>query len=61
MPDQGKRDLLKNKCILPICELLKHSNKGVVRETLKTLSFLARENEAKFIIVGEETINQNTK
>jgi len=38
-----------------------HSNKGVRRETLKTLTFLARESEAKFIIIGQETINNETK
>mmetsp|Transcript_12212 Transcript_12212/g.26592 ORF Transcript_12212/g.26592 Transcript_12212/m.26592 type:complete len:104 (-) Transcript_12212:361-672(-) len=61
MPDIGKKDLLKNKCVLPICNLLKHSHKGVRREALKTLGFLARESEAKFIIIGEETVNSETK
>jgi len=61
MPDKGKKDLLKNKCVLPICELLSHENKAVRRETLKTLAFLARESEAKFIIIGEETENKHTK
>jgi len=60
MPDIGKKDLLKNKCVLPICSLLTHENKAVRRETLKTLAFLARESEAKFIIIGEETENKHT-
>lgn len=61
MPDIGKKDLLKNKCVLPICSLLKHENKGVRRQTLKALGFLARESEAKFIIIGLETTNGETK
>jgi len=61
MPDEGKKDLLKNKCVLSICSLLSHSSRGVVKETLKSLAFLARENEAKFIIVGIETSNDHTK
>lgn len=61
MPDEGKKDLLKNKCVQPICSLLNHEHKAVIRETLKALAFLARENEAKFIIVGNETVNQHTQ
>jgi hypothetical protein len=61
MPDEGKKDLLRNKCVQSICSLLNHSHKAVIRETLKTLAFLARENEAKFIIVGKETVNDHTK
>jgi len=61
MPDIGKKDLLKNKCVLPICSLLSHDNKAVRRECLKTLAFLARESEAKFIIIGVETENQHTQ
>jgi len=61
IPDIGKKDLLKNKCVVNICNLLMHTNKGVRRETLKTLSFLARESEAKFIIIGKETTNDETK
>lgn len=60
MPDIGKKDLLKNQCVLSICNLLVHEKKAVKREALKALSFLARESEAKFIIIGEETVNKNT-
>jgi len=61
MPDEGKKDLLRNSCVQPICSLLNHKHKAVIRETLKALAFLARENEAKFIIIGKETLNEHTK
>lgn len=55
MPEQGKGSVIKEKCVIPLCDLLSHPNIDVRAEATKALIYLVVEDEAKFRLVGVET------